>query len=74
MTTFRLHQDEDPSVHLDALFEAGCDDSSPSTGKAGMIGLTCDRETTSAIDAISSAFENVNATIPLAHIERISLE
>ncbi|MGB3620701.1 DNA-binding protein [Ketobacter sp. MCCC 1A13808] len=71
---FRLHQDEDPSAHFDALFEAGCNDSSPSTGKTGMIGLTFDREAASAIDAISSAFENVNAAIPYAHIERISQE
>jgi hypothetical protein len=67
---FRLHPDEDPSVYLDALFEAGCDDSSPSTGKVGMIGLTFDREAASAIDAISGAFENVHAAIPHAHLER----
>ena len=67
---YRLHPGEDPAAYLDALFEAGCDDASPSIGKPGYIGLTFDREADSALEAVETAVADAQTAIPHAHLER----
>jgi predicted DNA-binding transcriptional regulator AlpA len=65
MLNFSLpHRDDDPEQYLDALFEAGCDDASIGTGRAGMIGLDFTRSAPSAEEAIRSAIGSVQAAIP----------
>jgi hypothetical protein len=54
----------DPEQHLDALFEAGCDDATIGIGKRGAIALNFSREAVSAQDAVQSAIANVNKAIP----------
>lgn len=67
---FRLNADEDPSAYLDALFEAGCDDASVSTGAMGYIGLDFTREAETPEAAIISAISNTKTAIPHAKLER----
>jgi hypothetical protein len=50
--------------HLDALFDAGCDDAVVGVGQYGMIGLDFTRAAASAEDAVRSAVDNVRAAIP----------
>jgi hypothetical protein len=54
--------------HLDALFEAGCDDALPGIGQPGHIALEFVREAKSASDALASAKDNVLAAIPGAKL------
>ncbi len=54
----------DPEQHLDALFEASCDDAVVGTGTLGMISLTFNRESDSAISAVESAIHDVMTAIP----------
>ncbi len=65
MLNFALPQrDDDPERHLNALFEAGCDDASVGIGRSGMIGLDFTRSAASAEDALRSAIRNVQTAIP----------
>nr|WP_294514149.1 DNA-binding protein [uncultured Rhodopila sp.] len=65
MLNFTLpRRDDDPERHLDALFEAGCDDASVGVGRFGMIGLDFTRSANSAEDALRSAIRNVQTAIP----------
>ena len=59
---------DDPARYLDALFEAGCDDSIVGTGTPGMIALTFNRNADTASDALSSAIYDVTAAIPSARL------
>ncbi len=63
---FKLHDNEN---HLDALFEAGCDDSVPGIGLKGSLALTFSREGVNAYEATKSALLNVRKAIPHAMIE-----
>ncbi len=58
-------------AHLDALFEAGCDDVLPGTGKKGHIALEFAREASSAASALASAKENVETAIPGARLVEV---
>lgn len=69
---FELNNDEDPDQHLDALFEAGCDDAMVGFGKKGRIALDFIREAESALAAIISAIQDVQTAIPDAKVERAS--
>jgi hypothetical protein len=63
--TFNLaHRGDDPGKFLDALFEAGCDDSSVGIGQHGMIGLDFTRSAASAVEALRSAIRNARTAIP----------
>jgi len=67
--TFSLPEAEgDPEQHLDALFEAGCDDALIGTGQLGSIALDFVRDAKSASVAIESAIKNVKAAIPDAEL------
>jgi len=62
--TFSLPEPEDdPEQYLDALYEAGCDDTLVGIGQPGSIALEFVREAESATAAINSAIENVKAAI-----------
>ena len=50
--------------HLDALFEAGCDDATIGVGQYGVIGLDFARSAESAEEALRSAIDNVQTAIP----------
>lgn len=54
--------------HLDALFEAGCDDALLGVGKAGRMALEFAREATDAASAFASAKGNVETAIPGAQL------
>ena len=58
----------DPALHLDALFEAGCDDATVGVGKPGRIALAFDREAPSAREAVQSALADVQKAIPGASL------
>lgn len=58
----------DPEQHIDALFEAGCDDATIGVGQKGRIALDFTREASSALDAMTSAIENVKKAIPGARL------
>ena len=55
---------DDPEEHLDALFEAGCDDALIGTGVPGSIALDFCREADNAMMAVGSAVRAVLAAIP----------
>ena len=63
---FTLHPNEDGVEYLDRLYEAGCSDACFGIGIAGLLGAEFIRESSSARQAISSAYENVLAAIPHA--------
>ena len=50
---------DDPVQHLDALFDAGCDDAIVGTGTSGTISLEFNRDADSATNAIESAIHDV---------------
>jgi hypothetical protein len=58
----------DPESFLDALFESGCDDSTPGIGKLGYIAFDFSREADTAFDAVTSAIANVKQAIPDAKL------
>lgn len=57
--------------HIDALFDAGCDDAIPGTGKMGRIALEFAREAGNAASALNSAKKNVEAAIPDARLMEV---
>ena len=59
---------DDPEQHLDALFEAGCDDAVVGTGTPGTIALEFNRDANSAANAIESAIRDVMKAIPDASL------
>ncbi len=65
---FLLHPNEDTEQHLDALFEAGCDDGLMSIGKAGYLAADFTRESVTAYEAIKTAIENITKAIPHAKL------
>ncbi len=69
---YRLPQDKPVADdHLDALFEAGCDDAIPGTGREAHIALEFAREGADAASALASAKENVEAAIPGARLVEV---
>ncbi len=54
----------DPDTHVDALFEAGCDDALPGVGLPGTIALAFAREASTATEAMTSALRDVRKAIP----------
>lgn len=67
---FKLTDGENPENYIDALYDAGCDDATLSTGAPGYIGLKFTRESDNVIDAVTSAIENVKEAISHAELER----
>jgi hypothetical protein len=61
----------DPESWLDVLYEAGCDDVTVGTGKAGVIALDFSREASSAEEAVQSAINDVRKAIPGAVLTEI---
>ena len=62
----------EPEEHLDALFEAGCDDALIGTGVPGRIALDFEREGSNALSTILSAIADVKSAIPNANIAECS--
>ena len=58
----------DPKQYVEALAEAGCEDAVVGIGQNGRIALSFIREAESALDAISSALEDVQRAIPSAKL------
>ncbi len=65
-------EDEDPDIHVEALYEAGCADATIGIGKLGMIALDFDRDAASAHAAIESAMRDVRKVIPKAKLVEAS--
>ena len=63
--------DSDPDNYVDALFEAGCDDTLIGIGQPGTIGLDLLREAPSAAIAVMSAILDVKRAIPGAKLEEV---
>ncbi len=57
---------DDPNLYVEALGEAGCTDAVIGVGELGFIGFAFSREGNSAVEAITSAVEDVKNTIPSA--------
>lgn len=69
---YSLPEDQpDGEDHLDALFEAGCDDAIPGIGRKGYIALEFAREADSAKAALESANQSVDAAIPGATLQEV---
>lgn len=62
----------DPEEHLDALFEAGCDDALIGTGVLGRIALDFERKGNNALSTILSAIDDVKRAIPNADVAECS--
>jgi len=60
--------DADPESYIDQLYEAGCDDALIGVGKTGMIALDFIRKADNALDAVTSAIEDVKRVIPDAQL------
>jgi hypothetical protein len=60
--------EEDPGAYVEALYEAGCDDSTIGIGRKGLIALDFDREASSANVAVESALRDVRKAIPNAKL------
>lgn len=58
----------DPSTYVEQLGEAGCDDALIGTGEKGKIALQFNREASSALEAVSSAINDVLSVIPNAKL------
>jgi hypothetical protein len=67
---FKLKASEDARQYEDALYEAGCDDAVLGVGKKGYIRLEFIRESRNAVDALTSAIQNVYEAIPGAELIR----
>lgn len=65
---FLLHPNENAEQHLDALFEAGCDDGLMGIGKAGYLAVDFTRESATAYEAIKTAIESITKAIPHAKL------
>ncbi len=65
---FLLHPNEDAEQHLDALFEAGCDDGLMGIGKAGYLAADFTRGSITAYEAIKTAIKAVTDAIPHAKL------
>jgi len=65
------HRDDDPEDHLDALFEAGCDDAVIGTGSPGTLALDFSRQADTAGKALTGAVENILCAIPEARLTEV---
>jgi len=70
--TFKLAEEIDSEIYLDALYEAECDDASVCMGKIGWLELDFIRSSPSASEAIETAIISVNHAIPDAVLKHIS--
>ncbi|MCP4261226.1 MAG: DNA-binding protein [Ketobacter sp.] len=68
---YRLNLGEDPEQHVEALYEAGCDDFTIGLGQRGSIALMFTREAKSALNAIRSAIKQVQKAIPHATVSEL---
>jgi len=59
---------ENPEQYIDALAKAGCEDALVGVGQNGRISLNFIREADSALEAISSAINDVQSAIPGANL------
>lgn len=55
---------ENPDDHVEALYEAGCDDAVVGVGRRGHVALMFAREARSAFHAVTSAVRDVRKAIP----------
>src|SRR4249919_2122079 len=62
----------DPSVYVEALAEADCDDALVGLGKAGRIALEFVREADNARDAVLGAFADARKALPDARLIEVS--
>lgn len=63
--TFKLpNTDEDGTIYLDSLYEAGCSDALVGVGLKRSIGIDFTREATSLSEAVLSAINDVQKAIP----------
>lgn len=62
----------DPEIYINELYESGCDDALIGIGKKGYLGFNFIRESSSALEAISSAIKNVLNVVPQADIVEAS--
>lgn len=67
---FKLDHDENPEVHLDALYQADCDDAIVATGAKGYIGLNFSCEASNPQEAIMNAYKKTLKAIPHAKLDR----
>ncbi len=64
--------DTNPEQFVDALAEAGCDDATVGIGQAGRIALNFCRESASAVEAVTSAIQDVQKAIPNARLVEVT--
>ncbi|MGK7898382.1 MAG: DNA-binding protein, partial [Xenococcus sp. (in: cyanobacteria)] len=69
---FKLADEIDSEIYLDAIYEAGCNDASVCMGKIGWMELDFIRCSHSASEAIESAIADVNRAVPNAVLKHIS--
>lgn len=66
---FLLNESQvDPSIYVESLGESGCDDAIIGIGEKGKIALQFNREAASALEAVSSAINEVLSVIPNAKL------
>lgn len=63
---------ENPDDHVEALYEAGCDDAVVGVGQRGKVALMFAREARTAFHAVSSAIRDVRKAIPGAVLAEAS--
>lgn len=61
----------DPIELLDALYRAGCDDTTPGILRPGLLALAFGREASSAGAAVTSAIQQVHRAVPRAKLVEI---
>lgn len=66
---FRLKaHDVSPEMYVDALYSCGCDDALIGVGSLGNISLNFTRDASSAVEAVSTAINDVHQAIPDARL------
>lgn len=62
----------DPTLWLDALFEAGCDDAMVGVGQTGRLALDFSREAGTATEAVDTAIADALRAVPGATITEVA--
>jgi hypothetical protein len=65
---FKLLENENFDKYIDQLFEAGCNDATIGHGLQGFVHAMFHREAENALDAVSSAIDNILTAIPHAKL------
>ena len=68
--SFKLKDGESSELYLDALFEAGCDDSTVGIGAKGSVTLSFIREAKDVQTALVTAIRDVKKAIPHGQLEQ----